>query len=84
MERIKGNMKIIINQIYSITREADENIRAEIEIQDNSNIAIAKLTGDRNLLFEIRLTNDNYIETIEKRLSDLNLGFDYKSVIEII
>ena len=71
-------MKIIINQIYSITREADENIRAEIEIQDNSDIAIAKLQGDRNLLFEIRLTNDNYIETIEKRLSDLNLGFDYK------
>ena len=32
-------MKIIINQIYSITREADENIRAEIEIQDNSDIA---------------------------------------------
>ena len=84
MERIKGNMKIIITQIYSITREADENIRAEIEIQDNSDIAIAKLQGDRNLLFEIRLTNDNYIETIEKRLSDLNLGFDYKSVIEII
>lgn len=77
-------MKIIINQIYSTTGEVDKNIRAEIEIQDNSNIAIAKLTGDRNLLFEIRLTNDNYIEAIEKRLSDLNLGFDYKNVIEII
>ena len=77
-------MKIIINEIYNIKADTVENIRAEIEIQDNSNIAIAKLTGDRNLLFEIRLTNDNYIETIEKRLSDLNLGFDYKSVIEII
>lgn len=77
-------MKIIINQIYSTTGEVDENIRAEVEIQDNSNIAIAKLTGDRNLLFEIRLTNADYIETIEKRLGDLNLGFDYKNVIEII
>lgn len=77
-------MKIIINQIYSTTGETNENIKAEIHIQDNSNIAIAKLSGDRNLLFEIRLTNNNYIETIEKRLSDLNLGFDYKSVIEII
>lgn len=75
-------MKILINKVTS--KDPSENIRAEIEIQDNSNIAIAKLEGDRNLLFEIRLENNNYLETIKQKLNDLNLDFDYKNVIEII
>lgn len=75
-------MKILINKVTS--KDISENIRAEIDIQDDSTIAIAKLTGDRNLLFEIRLKNNNYLETIKQKLNDLNLDFDYKNVIEII
>lgn len=78
-------MKIIINQIYSTTGETNENIKAEIDIQDNSNIAIAKLSGDRNLLFEIKLNSSNYIEEIKETMNNnLSLDFDYKNVLEII
>lgn len=75
-------MKIIISEV--ISNDLSENIRAEIDIQDNSNIAIAKLEGDRNLLFEIRLENSNYLETIRQRLNEMNLDFNYKNVLEII
>lgn len=78
-------MKIIINEMYSIETDTVENIKAEIEIQDNSNIAIAKLNGDRNLLFEIRLNSSNYIEEIKETMNNnLSLDFDYKNVLEII
>lgn len=78
-------MKIIINEIYSIKADTVENIKAEIDIQDNSNIAIAKLNGDRNLLFEIRLNSSNYIEEIKETMNNnLSLDFDYKNVLEII
>lgn len=78
-------MKIIINEMYSIETNTVENIKAEIEIQDNSNIATAKLNGDRNLLFEIRLNSSNYIEEIKETMNNnLNLDFDYKNVLEII
>lgn len=78
-------MKIIINEMYSIETDTVENIKAEIEIQDNSNIAIAKLNGDRNLLFEIRLNSSSYIEEIKETMNNnLSLDFDYKNVLEII
>ena len=78
-------MKLIINEIYSIKADTVENIKAEIDIQDNSNIAIAKLNGDRNLLFEIRLNSSNYIEEIKETMNNnLSLDFDYKNVLEIV
>lgn len=75
-------MKIIISEV--ISSNPSEDIRAEIDIQDNSNIAIVKLEGDRNLLFEIRLTDSNYIEAIRQRLNEMSLDFDYYKVLEII
>lgn len=84
-------MKILITEIYDI--EDFKLSKAEIDVveynSEDNNFAIVKLTGDRNLLFEIKLNLSEknltmrlkeIIQTIENRLGEYGLAFKKESV----